>query len=49
MSTTKQNPPIPPKTEKKPARPNETGSVTVEAFLKISDPKTQKVYLEGRA
>jgi len=33
----------------KPARPNETGTVSVQAHMRIFDPKTQKTYVEGRA
>jgi len=30
-------------------RPNETGSISVQAHMRIFDPKTQKTYVEGRA
>ena len=30
-------------------RPNDTGSVAVEAFIKIFDPKTRKVFVEQKA
>jgi hypothetical protein len=30
-------------------RPNETGSVSVEGFVKIFDPKNQEVFVEKRA
>jgi hypothetical protein len=30
-------------------RPNETGTVRVEGFVKIFDPKTQQVFVEKRA
>jgi hypothetical protein len=35
----------------KPAakRPNETGSISVEGFIKIFDPTNQEVYVEKRA
>lgn len=33
----------------KPAKPNETGSVHVEGFVKIFDPKTQETFVEKRA
>ena len=35
----------------KPAakRPNETGSMSVEGFIKIFDPATKKVFVEKRA
>jgi hypothetical protein len=32
-----------------PKRPNETGSISVEGFLKIFDPKTKQVIVEKRA
>jgi hypothetical protein len=30
-------------------RPNETGSISVEGFVKIYDPKSQQVFVEQRA
>jgi hypothetical protein len=30
-------------------RPNETGSISVQAHMRIFDPKTQKTFVEGRA
>jgi len=30
-------------------RPNETGTISVQAHIRIFDPKTQKTYVEGRA
>jgi hypothetical protein len=30
-------------------RPNETNAVNVDAFLKIFDPKTRKVFVEQQA
>jgi hypothetical protein len=30
-------------------RPNDTGSVSVDAFVKIFDPKTRKVFVEQKA
>jgi len=41
--TTAVNPGVAPK------RPNETGSVRVEGFVKIFDPKTKEVFVEKRA
>jgi len=41
-----------PKTpEPKPGskRPNETGSISVEGFVKIFDPKTREIFVEKRA
>lgn len=32
-----------------PKRPNEQGSFSVEGHLRIFDPKTRQVYMEGRA
>jgi hypothetical protein len=32
-----------------PKRPNETGSISVQAYMRIFDPKTQKTIVEGRA
>jgi hypothetical protein len=32
-----------------PRRPNETGSISVQAHMRIFDPKTQKTYVEGLA
>lgn len=32
-----------------PRRPNETGSISVEGFIKIFDPKTQETFVEKRA
>lgn len=39
---------VPPKPAA-PKRPNETGSISVQAHMRIFDPKTQKTYVEGRA
>jgi hypothetical protein len=30
-------------------RPNETGSISVEGFVRIFDPKTQEILVEKRA
>jgi hypothetical protein len=38
-----------PKPAPAPKRPNETGSVSVEGFVKIFDPNTKKVFVEKRA
>lgn len=32
-----------------PRKPNETGSISVEGFVKIFDPKTQETFVERRA
>jgi hypothetical protein len=31
------------------SRPNETGSISVQGFVKIFDPATQKIFVEKRA
>lgn len=36
-------------TAQHPRRPNENGTISVQAHMKIFDPNTQKVYVEGRA
>jgi len=35
--------------QSQPKRPNEQGSFSVEAHVRIFDPKTREVYVEGRA
>jgi hypothetical protein len=32
-----------------PSRPNDTGSISVEGFVKIFDPTSKEVYVEKRA
>jgi hypothetical protein len=32
-----------------PRKPNEQGSIVVQAHMKIFDPKSKQVYVEGRA
>ena len=32
-----------------PKRPNETGIISVEGFVRIYDPKSQEVFVEKRA
>jgi hypothetical protein len=49
MSNTQSKQTVEPKKEEKPRRPNETGSISVQAHMRIFDPKTQKTYMEGRA
>jgi hypothetical protein len=44
---TTNNQPVP--VQVKPTRPNETGTISVQAHMRIFDPKTQKTYVEGRA
>jgi len=49
MSNTVPNPPKDVNPEAKTRKPNETGSISVQAHMRIFDPKTQKTYVEGRA
>jgi hypothetical protein len=52
MSTTMPKQPVTANPEPKqpqPKRPNEQGSFSVEAHVRIFDPKTREVYMEGRA
>ena len=35
--------------EKAPKKPNETGSIRVEGFVKIFDPNTKEKFVEQRA
>jgi hypothetical protein len=36
-------------TPQPPKKPNETGSIRVEGFVKIHDPKTKETFVEKRA
>ena len=49
MSNTTPNKPVTtaPQQER-PRRPNETGTISVQAHFRISDPATQKTIVEGR-
>lgn len=50
MSNTTSNQPE--QTQQKtppPRRPNDVGAISVQAHMRIFDPKTQKTYVEGRA
>ena len=49
MSTTVQNKPSVPGTPQAPRRPNEQGTISVQAHFRIFDPATQKTLVEGRA
>jgi hypothetical protein len=50
MSNTSLTQPTNPQPNTGPARkPNETGTVSVQAHFRIFDPKTQKTIVEGRA
>ena len=50
MSTTMPKQPVNANPEQKqPQRPNEQGSFSVEAHVRIFDPKTQQTFVEKRA
>ena len=52
MSTTMPKQPVtanPEQKQSQPKRPTEQGSFSVEAHVRIFDPKTREVYMEGRA
>jgi hypothetical protein len=49
MSTTTPNKPAAPVPTPRPNKPNENGTISVQAHMRIFDPKTQKTYVEGRA
>jgi len=51
MSNTQPNQPTAANTQSKPqpGRPNEQGSIVVQAHMKIFDPVTKQIYVEGRA
>lgn len=48
MSNTQQKQQVEPK-ENKPKKPNEMGTISVQAHVRIFDPNTKKTYVEGRA
>jgi hypothetical protein len=49
MSNTQQNQTVEPKKQPMPRQPNENGTVNVQGYFRVFDPKTQKTYVEGRA
>jgi len=49
MPTTMPNKPAAPVPAPRVNKPNESGSISVQAHMRIYDPKTQKTYVEGRA
>jgi hypothetical protein len=49
MSNTVQNKPAATTQQQKPKRPNEQGTISVQAHFRIFDPATQKTIVEGRA
>jgi hypothetical protein len=48
MSNTTPNKPVTAPQQARPRRPNEMGTISVQAHFRISDPKTQKTIVEGR-
>jgi hypothetical protein len=46
-SSSNQNAPVEPD-DKTVSRPNESGSVVISAFVRISDPENKEVFLETR-
>ena len=49
MANTSQDQTKPQAAQPVARRPNETGTISVQAHMRIFDPKTQKTYVEGRA
>ena len=51
MSNTPPKQPEKPNASQQPVvrKPNESGTVTVQAHMKIFDPQTKQIYVEGRA
>ena len=49
MTNTQSTKSVAPAVQQKPARPNETGTISVQSHMRIFDPKTNKTYVEGRA
>ena len=49
MPTTMPIKPVTPVPVPRVTQPNESGSISVQAHVRIYDPKTQKTYVEGRA
>jgi hypothetical protein len=49
MANTQQNQPVEQKNKITTGKPNETGTINVQAHFRVFDPTTQKTYVEGRA
>ena len=49
MSNTDSNKPVQSPAPQTNRRPNEQGTISVQAHMRIFDPKTKQVYVEGRA
>ena len=46
IEKTTQKPPV---SKPAPKKPNETGTINVEGFVRIFDPKSKEVFVEKRA
>lgn len=49
MSNTQQKPTVQQPAPQQAKNPNDKGNVVVHAHMKIFDPQTKQVYVEGRA
>jgi hypothetical protein len=49
MSNTQSNQPKQPAPAAAARKPNEKGTISVQAHMRIYDPQTKKTYVEGRA
>lgn len=49
MSNTELKKPVQPAPQQAPRRPNEQGTINVQAHMRIFDPATKQVFVEGRA
>lgn len=49
MPNTQSNTPKAPAPQAQPRRPNEHGTISVQAHFRVFDPNTQKTIVEGRA
>lgn len=49
MTENSKNQPVEPQASTSTKKPNETGSISVEGFVKIYDPATKEIYVEKRA
>lgn len=49
MSNTESKKPAQPAVQQANRRPNEQGTVSVQAHVRIFDPNNKKVFVEGRA
>jgi len=47
MSNSQHNKPV--EQQPAPKKPNETGSISVQAYMRIFDPTNNKTIVEGRA